>query len=373
MRFFRISETRRSQVARWVVAASYALPACQSPPQSDPPKPTATTEVAIASATPSASLAPIAPVAPPSASAVASAIAPLPIPTSIDPESVNAVLVWQKDDKARGGFRSQWVVRDGDKPKVAAERPGILFVSNSSLFTLEIRVVKGCSQYARHPNGDVFTINGVPQYTRPDMQMPELTRISDGATIAPWKDGHGYPYVGTQCPTIEVYSVNVTFEGGMGPFVIARMNTYEFAGGAHGVRGAQFFTMNLDNLAQALLEPREEDRPALLASAAKGLDVKTDEVRPSGTLLLYGPNGSGLAIYRYFGFSDYASGTGGNSYSNDFDVSSKNVPAEVKGYAKLPDWTLPLLKPKAVPVFMIPPGKTNLFKAQFDAAYPAGK
>jgi len=353
------------------VISVFIAPACQSPGQSDPPKPTRPTESAPASAAPSASLAPEPPAAAPSASSVSPAAAP--IVTSIDPESVNALLVWQKDDKARGKFRSQWIVRDGDKAKIAGERPGILFVSNSSLFTLEFKIVKGCSQYARHPNGDVFAINGVPQYARPDMQMPEVTRISDGAKVAPWKDGHGYPYTGTQCPELEEYSVNVTFEGGMGPFVAARRYTYEFAGGAHGIRGSEPYILDLDKLEKSELLPRAEDRSALLASAAKGLSVKLEDVRPNGTLPLYGPNGSAVAVYRYLGFSDYAGGTGGNSYSNDFDVSSKNVPPELQGYSKLPAWALSLLKPKAIPIFMIPPGKTDAFKAQFDAAYADAK
>lgn len=347
----------------------FQLAACQSPPpsSSDPPKPSLPVELAPASAALSASVAPPAP--------SASAIAPAAIsaPTSIDPESVNAVLVWQKDAKARGGFRSQWVVRDGDKPKVSGERPGILFFSHASIFALEFKTVKGCSQYAHEPDGSVFAINGVPQYARPDMQMPELTRISDGAKIAPWKDGHGYPYVGTQCPTIEEYAVNVTFDGGMGPFVVAQMNTYEFAGGAHGVRLARSFAMNLDKLEEVVLSPQEVDRPALLANAAKALEVEPKETRFTDTFLLYGPNGSGLALYRYSGFASYAAGTGGNSYSNDFDVSSKKIPVEVQGYAKLPHWALPLLKPKAVPIFMIPSGQTDAFKSQFDAAYPDKK
>lgn len=358
--------TNNAQVACWYLLFVLQFPACQSPSSLDPPKPTP----APASAAPSASAASL-PSPPPSASIAAPA--PTTIPTSIDPESVTAVLVWQKDDKARGGFRSQWIARDGDKPKIIANKPGILFLSNSSMFTLEFKTVKGCSQYARHPNGDIFTINDVPQYARPDMQMPELTRISDGANVAPWKDGHGYPYTGTQCPTLEEYSIDVRFEGGMGPFVIARMSTYEFAGGAHGIRGARSFAINLDKLEEVKLLPREEDRPALLTSASKGLGVKPEETQPNGTSLLYGPNGSGLAIYHYMGFAPYVGGLGGNSYSNDFDVSSKNVPPDVQGYAKLPAWALSLLKPKAVPIFMIPPGKTESFKTQFDAAYPDKK
>lgn len=362
--------TNRNSSA-YAVVLGLLLPACQSPAQSDPPKPSLPAESALASAAPSASLAPETPAAAASASAVSSV--PAPVATSIDPESVNALIVWQKDDKARGKFRSQWVARDGDKFKVISERPGILFVSNSSLFTLEFKIVKGCSQYARHPNGDVFAINGVPQYARPDMQMPELTRISDGAKVAPWKDGHGYPYRGTQCPELEEYSVNVVFEGGMGPFVAVRRNIYEFSGGAHGIRGSEPYIIDLDKLEKTELLPRAEDRPALLASAAKGLSVKLEDVTPNGTLPLYGPNGSAIAIYRYMGFSDYAGGNGGNSYSNDFDVSSKNVPPELQGYSKLPAWGLSLLKAKAIPIFMIPPGKTDAFKAQFDAAYPDGK
>lgn len=350
------------------------LSACQS--QSDPPKPASTVDSALASAAPSASSAPLPPIAPASASAIAPAPAAENISTSIDPESVNAVLVWRKDDKASGKFRSQWVVRDGDKPKLVGERPGILFVSNSSLFTLEFKVVKGCLQIARHPDGQEFVINGVLQYARPDMQMPELTRISDGAKVAPWKDGHGYPFMGTQCPSIEDYGVNVVYEGGMGPFVNATLNTYENYGGAHGFRGSNSMILDLDKLAKVELLPPEIDRPALFANAAKGFGFTLEEARSkeadmrlAGLALLYGPNGSGLAIYHYYASSSYAGSNSGTSYSGQFDVTSKNVPPEVTGYAKLPAWALSLLKPQTIPVFMIPPGKTDAFKNQFDTAY----
>jgi hypothetical protein len=78
-------------------------------------------------------------------------------------------------------------------------------------------------------------------------------------------------------------------------------------------------------------------------------------------------------VYRYWGNSDYASGTGGNSYSSDYEISSKNLPTEVSGFDHLPAWALPVLKPKPLPVFMIPPARAERFKAQFDAAYPVGK
>jgi hypothetical protein len=34
------------------------------------------------------------------------------------------VIAWLKDEKAVGGFCSQWVERIDGKPKVASERPG---------------------------------------------------------------------------------------------------------------------------------------------------------------------------------------------------------------------------------------------------------
>lgn len=292
--------------------------------------------------------------------------------TTIDPESVTALLVWKKDAKARGGFRSLWVERDGDKPKTIAERPGILFWSSSSLFTLEFTTIKGCRQLAYQPNGDVFTINGVAQYTRPDLQMPELVRISDGARVAPWKDGHGYPFMGTQCPDIETYGVNVEFEGGMGPVVVAYLRTYEDYGGAHGVRGENLFDIDLDKLSKVDIEPLPEDRPGHLAKAAKVLNGKPEEIQRNGTLFIYAPNGSALVTYKYFGSTSYA-GSEGSSYSSSFVVDSKKLPPGLQGFSQLPAWALPVLAPRPVPVFMIPPSRLELFKKQFDAAYPAEK
>lgn len=368
MRSFSARDARAILFSSLFVAST----GCPSQTDSYPPIPaSASTTVAVApSASGSAEIAPVIP----SASAMPSAIVAEPPPQPFDPEKVMALLVWQKDEKARGHYRTQWVERDGDKPKVVAERPGILFMSNASLWTLETTIVKGCSQLARHPNGDVFTINGIPQRARPDMQMPELTRISDGTRVAPWKDGHGYPYTGTQCdPEIEDYGVNVTFDGGMGPFVVTRKRTYEYSGGAHGVRGEDVAAINLDKQIAVELAPQPEDRGAVLNNAAKGLVSKPEEVHANGVLLMYGPNGSGLAPYRYFASAPYSGGTGGNSYSNDFEVSSKKLPLEVTGYGKLPAWAIPVLKPKLVPVFMIPPERNAQFKAQFDAAYVTEK
>lgn len=376
---------RRSKVHEWrraseifsamvvSIIAQGVLPGC--PSTTDPPKETAKSESAPVAAAPSSSSSSSA-AAPVAVAPSASATAPEPAPQSqsIDPETVTALLVWQKDDKARGGYRTQWIGRQGDKPHVADERPGVLFMSSTSLWTLETTVVKGCSQNARHPNGEPFVIHGVVQKSRPGMDMPELARIADGKRVAPWKDGHGYPYTGTQCdPAIEEYSVNVTFEGGMGPFVVARMKSYTFTGGAHGVRGEELFTIDLEKLDKVTLLPRPEDRAAVIANAAKGLGVKPEGVTSNGILLMYGPNGAGVAVYRYWGASDYAGGSGGNSYSTDFEVTSKNLPLEVAGFGKLPAWALPLLRPKSVPVFMVPPARRELFKSQFDAAYAEAK
>ncbi len=343
------------------------LTAC--PSKADPPKDIVPSASAPVAAAPSVAVSSVTEV--PSVSVLASVAAPAtaPIPTGIDPETVTAVVVWKEDKKARGRYRSLWVERDGDKPKVIAERPGILFMSSTSLWTLETTIVKGCTQYAHNPDGSVFAINNIPQLARPDMDMPELTRISDGKRVAPWKDGHGYPFTGRQCdPAVEEYSANVNFEGGMGPFVVARLGTYLFTGGAHGIRGDEFFTINLEIANAVKLSPKAEDQPALIKNAAKGLGAEPKDVDSNGSFLLYGPNGSGLAIYRYFAPGTYA-GSGGNSYSSDFEVSSKNLPLEVTGYGKLPAWVLPLLKPKSIPIFMVPAAQKDLFKAQFDGAY----
>lgn len=262
--------------------------------------------------------------------------------------------------------------RDGDKPKIIAERAGILFWSSSSLFQLEFTTVKGCRQLAYLPNGDVFTINGVAQYTRPDMQMPELVRISDGARVAPWKDGHGYPFMGTQCPNIETYGVNVEFAGGIGPIVAAYLRTYEDYGGAHGLRGENIFDIDLDKLAKVDIEPLPEDRPGHLAKAAKVLGGKPEEIRRNGTLFIYGPDGTAFVTYKYSASTAY-SASEGSSYSSSFVVDSKKMPPGLDGFSRLPTWAVPALKPMPLPVFMIPQSRYERFKQQFDAAYPTAK
>lgn len=375
MRFFEVRERftataiMTKPLVPWLTA--FLLTAC--PSKTDPPQETAQSASAPVTIAPSASVSSVPVPAAPSASATASAAAPAPIPAGIDPETVTAVVVWKEDKQARGRYRSVWVEREGDKPKTIGERPGILFMSSTSLWTLETTIVKGCPQNPQlvkiKPDGDEYRLT----HSTPDMDMPELTRISDGKRVAPWKDGHGYPYTGTQCdPAIEEYSANVNFEGGMGPFVVARMGTYLFAGGAHGLRGDEFFTINLEIADAVKLAPRPEDQPALIKSAAKGLGAEPKDVDSNGSFLLYGPNGAGLAIYRYFAPGTYA-GSGGNSYSSDFEISSKNLPPEVTGYGKLPTWVLPLLKPKSIPIFMVPAAQKDLFKSQFDAAYPKTK
>lgn len=263
--------------------------------------------------------------------------------------------------------------RDGDKPKIIAERPGILFWSSSSLFSLEFTPVKGCSQLAMGADGNVLVINDVPQYERPIIQMPELVRISDGARVAPWKDGHGYPFMGTQCPNnIDHYGANVEFAGGMGPVVAAYLRTYEDYGGAHGMRGENLFDIDLDKLAKVDLEPLPEDRPGHLAKAAKVLGGKPEEIRRNGTLFIYAPDGSAFVTYKYSGSTAY-SASEGSSYSSTFVVDSKKMPPGLDGFSRLPAWAVPALKPMPLPVFMIPQSRYERFKQQFEAAYPATK
>lgn len=262
--------------------------------------------------------------------------------------------------------------RDGDKPKVIAERPGILFWSSTSLFMLEFKTVKGCPESTLVPSGEPSSHKFVMQYTRPDMQMPELVRISDGARVAPWKDGHGYPFVGTQCPEIQTYGANVEFVGGMGPIVAAYLRTYEDYGGAHGIRGETLFDIDLDKLDRVKLEPLPEDRPGHLAKAVKVLGGKPDEINRDGTLFIYAPDGSALATYKYYGSTAY-SASEGSSYSSSFVVDSKKMPEGLNGFSRLPAWAIPALKPMPVPVFMILQSQHERFKQQFDAAYPKEK
>jgi hypothetical protein len=286
---------------------------------------------------------------------------------------VTAVVVWQTDPRANGGFRSQWVERIDDKPKVIAERPGVIGVAESSLWTLGSSIVKGCSQYAREEGGNIVVQNGQPVYVRPDMDMPELVRASDGLRVAPWKDGHGYPTVGTQCPsTLEDYNVGVTLVGGMGPFVIASVHFYINAGGAHGYRGQNFVTLDLEQGAEVKLFAPEADREALAKAAAKGLEVEAKEVNASGVVLLYGPTGKGLALYQFWASAPYVSGMGASSYSNDFAVSSKSLPIEILPHQSLPGWVVPFLGGKSLHVFMVAPGQTPALKKQFEAAYSTG-
>ncbi|MDC3955325.1 hypothetical protein KEG38_15775 [Polyangium jinanense] len=324
------------------------------------------------SAAPSASAAPVTeapspPVAP--STAAPSAVAPAPEPP-FDPESVTAVIVWQKGDKAKGGFRSSWVERVADKPEVKGERPGILVVSSTSIWSLGTTIVKGCPQYAFDADGQVVVRNGQPVRVKPDLKMPELVRAEDGKRVAPWKDGHGYPTMGTQCESsLEEYGVHVQFEGGMGPFVVASVNTYANHGGAHGIRGQNFVTIDLDRGEAVELGPPEKDKAALVKAAAAGLSVEPKEVRPAGVVLMYGPLGAGLALYRFWAFAPYVGGLGGNSYSNDFVVSSKSLPAALERYQKLPAWVVPHLNGKSLVVFMVPPARKAVLRQHFDAAY----
>lgn len=316
-----------------------------------------------ASAAPSSAATGTSPPAAPSASA---ATAEPPFRA----EDVTAVVVWQKDDKAKGGFRSQWVERVDGKPSVVAERPGVVVFSSTSAWTLGSTTVKGCSQYKFDNDGDVVVQNGQPVRVNPVMEMPELVRASDGKRVAPWKDGHGYPTVGTQCePALEDYGVSVRFEGGMGPFVVTSVNYYINAGGAHGIRGQELVTIDLEAGGTKKLSPPERDKPALLQSAAKGLEVEVKEVQYSGLVLMYGPLGAGLALYRYWASAPYVGGLGGNSYSNDFVVTSKNLPPELEPYKTLPGWVAPHLNGKSLNVFMVPPAHMPAMKQQFEAAY----
>jgi hypothetical protein len=155
----------------------------------------------------------------------------------------------------------------------------------------------------------------------------------------------------------------------MGRFVVASVRTYEYHGGAHGMRGQTFFTMDLDAGQSVDLSPPAQDKPALTRAAAKGLGVEPKEVHPAGVVLLYGPLGEGLALYRFWASSSYAGGNGGNSYSSDFVVSSKSLPAEAKRYEKLPAWVVPASKGKSQSVFLVPPSRAPAMKQQFDAAY----
>ncbi|MDI1479411.1 hypothetical protein [Polyangium sp. y55x31] len=283
---------------------------------------------------------------------------------------MTAVIVWQQDDKAQGGFRSSWVERIADKPEVKGERPGIIAVSSTSIWSLGTTIVKGCSQYAFDANGEVVVRNGQPVRVNPELEMPELVRAEDGKRVAPWKDGHGYPTVGTQCESsLEEYSVRVVFEGGMGPFVVASVNTYTNHGGAHGIRGQNLVSIDLDAGKAVDLGPPEKDKAALAKAAAAGLSVELKEVQPAGVVLMYGPLGAGLALYRFSAYAPYVGGLGGNSYSNDFVVSSKSLPVELERYQKLPAWVVPHLNGKSRMVFMVPPARLSAFRRQFDAAY----
>ena len=330
------------------------------------------TRASAPSAAPSASAAPeattsTAPAAPPSATPSA-AVRPAE-PTFVVDE-VTAVIVWQKDEKAQGGFRSQWVERGAQKPEVKGERPGIVMLSSTSTWSLGTTPVKGCPQYAIDSQGDVVIRNGQPVREAPILDMPELVRAEDGKRVAPWKDGHGYPMMGTQCESaLQSYGVRVKFEGGMGPFVVATVNTYSDAGGAHGYRGQDFVTIDLEAAAAVKLEAPEKDEAALARTAAAGLGVEPKEVHAAGVVLLYGPLGEGLSLYQFWASSSYAGGTGANSYSNDFVVSSKSLPAALERYQKLPAWVVPHLHGKSLPVFMVPPSRVASFRKQFDAAY----
>ncbi|TKD11854.1 hypothetical protein [Polyangium fumosum] len=86
-------------------------------------------------------------------------------------------------------------------------------------------------------------------------------------------------------------------------------------------------------------------------------------------VLLHGPRGAGLALYRFGASAPYVGGLGGNSYSNDFVVSSKSLPTEFERHQKLPAWVVPHLNGKSLNVFMVPPARKASLRQQFDAAY----
>jgi hypothetical protein len=339
-----------------VVVAPLAL-GCQRRVE---PAPAASTRLAATSA-PSAVQLPDAP---------ASAPVATPDPP-FEVESVTAVIVWQDDARAVGRVRSQWVELVDKKPKVVSERPGLIAVASTSLWTLGTTTVMGCTQNARDAKGDVVVRNDQIVRERPKMDMPELVRASDGKRVAPWKDGHGYPSFGTSCDSaLEDYGVDVKFEGGMGPFVNAGVNHYESYGGAHGVRGHDPVTINLETGDAVKLAAPAKDRVALKAAAAKGLGCEPKNASETGVVLVYGPVGAGLALYSYLASGDYA-GSGGTSYSTDFVVSSKNLPVEVDAFRTLPTWAVPYLKGKSLNVFMVPPARAAQMRRDFDAAYAA--
>jgi hypothetical protein len=203
------------------------------------------------------------------------------------------------------------------------------------------------------------------------MDMPELVRMTDGKRVASWRDGHGYPIYGIQCdPALEDYGVSVHFEGGMGALIMAGVHSYESYGGAHGMRGVDLQTMDLESGATVELQAPEADRDPLLKSAAKALHAEAKEVDRNGVVLLYGPAGTGLALYRFFSSTDHAS-SGETSYAKDFTVSSRSLPPVVGTHGSLPPWFIPFLKGKSLNAFMVPPAQTATMKKQFDAAYPA--
>ena len=156
----------------------------------------------------------------------------------------------------------------------------------------------------------------------------------------------------------------------MGALIMASVHSYESYGGAHGMRGVDLQTMDLESGATVELLAPVPDRDPLLKSAAKALFAEPKDVSRNGVVLLYGPAGTGLALYRFFSSTDYAS-SGETSYAKDFALSSRSLPLEVGAHGRLPPWFVPFLKGRSLNAFMIVPSQTAMMKRQFDAAYPA--
>lgn len=316
-----------------------------------------------AAAPPPSSASALASGAPPPPSATPAASADrLPAPPLDD---IGAVVLWTKDANAKGGFRSEWVEPGGKQ----LSRGGIFAVSSHTSFTLASERVLGCPQPKRDREGGIVARGNAAVVERPMLDMPVFVG-ADGRRVAPWKDGHGYPIFGTSCPdTLQDYAPRVVVEGGLGAIVTATLRAYEDHGGAHGVRQARPFAIDLDAGAAVPLAPPPQDLPALQRAAGKLLGAEAKDVTFASATPMVGPSGRALVLYKLWASSSYAGGTGDSSYSNDVEVSSKSLPRELLGFEQLPRWAASALKGATKPAFVVPKARVDAVRAELERAY----
>jgi hypothetical protein len=130
------------------------------------------------------------------------------------------------------------------------------------------------------------------------------------------------------------------------------------------------FTFDLERVAVVRLGPPAADLPALLKSADASAAAEGNKGAITSVVPMYGPLGTGIALYRVTYGSTYAGGMGASSYSNDVVQSSTHLPPELAPYGRLPQWATPVVKGGTVQtVMMIAKSRLEAARVEFEAAY----